>query len=342
MKMCRVVILFVIAFGLSLTWLKAQQPDTVKSFKPKGKIEGNVFASFYYGEKGKDIKTAFQITRAHLGYNYQFSESLSSRVLFDIADPKITIEDTLSGKSSLNHTAHLKFASLTYNFEQITITGGMIPLTQFKLQDRIWGKRYIMKTAPDEYGYCYVADIGVRIEYFISEKVALDFTVRNGEGFKSCQTDNKYWYGLNIYIEPIKKIHYKILIDYFKDSLNQYNLSNFIGFESTKLKLGVEYILGSNFRQVKNQNLYCLSVYYSYTIVPKFEIFARFDRLISNRINGNANNLSYKNDIFLFLCGVQFIPTKNITTAINLQHRKHINDLYCNEIYGSINFTFNF
>ena len=342
MKTCRVITLFVMAFVLSLKCLKAQQSDTVKSFIPKGKIEGNVFANFYYGEKDGTAKTAFQLTRAHLGYNYQFSESLSSRVLFDISNPKITVEDTLNGKSSLNHTAHLKFASLTYKLDQITISGGMIQLTQFKLQDKIWGRRYIMKTAQDEYGYCNVADIGVRIEYNVSNKIALDLTVRNGEGFKSTQTDDKYWYGLNIYLEPVKKIHYKILFDYFKDSLNQYNLSNFVGFDGSKFKFGIEYIIGSNFKQVKNQKLYCLSVYSSYTIVPKFEIFARFDRLTSNRINGNSNSWNYKNDLFLFLGGVQFTPTKNITTAINLQYRKYSNELNGNEVYGFINVSFNF
>jgi len=342
MKTCRVIILFVITFGLSLKCLKAQQSDTVKSFIPKGKIEGNIFANFYYGQKDGSAKTAFQITRAHLGYNYQFSESLSSRVLFDISSPKITVEDTLSGKSSLNHTAHLKFASLTYKIDQINISGGMIQLTQFKLQDKIWGRRYIMKTAQDEYGYSNVADIGARVEYTVSNKIALDFTVRNGEGFKSIQTDDKYWYGLNIYLEPVKRIHYKILIDYFKDSLNQYNLSNFVGFDGSKFKFGIEYIIGSNFKQIKNQKLYCLSVYSSYTIVPKFEIFARFDRLTSNRINGNSNNWNYKNDLVLFLGGVQFTPTKNITTAINLQHRKFMNELNGNEVYGFINVSFNF
>ncbi len=295
----------------------AQVKDSLVKFSPNGKIEGRVFTDFFY--EFNEHKTAFEISRAYLGYNYSYTENFSVRTVIDVSKPDVTINgktvDTIS--TSLQHTAHLKFAYGTYQKNKFTASIGMIELNQFKLQDQQWGHRYIMKTLQDEYGFCSSADLGAKVDYKFSNWFSADVTVRNGEGFKKVQTDNIYWYGLGVTIQPFKSLYYRVYFDYSKKDVTQLNITNYISYIGTKFKVGAELELGQNFGNVVHKKLNGLSLFTVYQLTPKFEIFGRYDRLSSNTLSGQTNSWNYDKDLSTAILGIQINPIKNISISLN-------------------------
>jgi len=309
------IILLVLFFAPLLAIGQAQ--DSVKKFVPKGKVEVRIFSNFNYEFSQK--KTAFDVTRAYLGYNYNYTENISARAVIDVSKPDIAINgktvDTIS--TSLQYMAHLKFAYGVYKTDKFTLSFGMIELGQFKLQDQLWGHRYVMKTIQDEYSFCPSADIGFRGEYKIDSWISSDISMRNGEGFKKQQADNKYWYGIGLTLQPVKSFYYRVFYDYGDNEIVQSNLTNFVCFTSPKFKVGAEYVISNNFKFKEDQKLTGISVFASYQLTKKFEVFGRYDDLSSNTLAGKANAWNYDVDNQSMIFGLQLSPVDNISFSLN-------------------------
>jgi hypothetical protein len=94
----------------SLQSLFAQ--DTIKKFVPGGKPLATVFFNYHYDlTKDAQKKSQFELLRSYLGYNYNFSEKFSTRVIMDVGfEEKIDSK----GKTNTSFTAFLKIASLEW------------------------------------------------------------------------------------------------------------------------------------------------------------------------------------------------------------------------------------
>ena len=148
-------VLFALFAGLP-SGLTGQEAET---FKPGGKPEVRIFTSLSSSFSDGETRNKFDLTRAYFGYNYNFSQKLSGRVVFDVADPS-------AGK--LKFTGMLKFGYLRYQTGKWTITGGMIPLPHYDIGDKRWGFRYVFKPFHDEYGFGGAADLGLSAVYRIA------------------------------------------------------------------------------------------------------------------------------------------------------------------------------
>ena len=71
------------------------------------------------------MNKVFQIQRAYLGYQRQFSKAISGRLVLDVGDPAF---------GNFQMTAYLKNAFIQYRKNKFTARLGMIGLFQFKLQ----------------------------------------------------------------------------------------------------------------------------------------------------------------------------------------------------------------
>jgi len=260
-----------------------------------------------------------EVTRAYLGYGYSYSESFSTRVTIDVSKPDIAVNGKVSDTitNSLQYTAHLKFAYGVYKYDRLSIAFGMIELNQFKLQDQFWGRRYIMKTIQDEYGFCSSADLGIKADYRFTDWFSADISMRNGEGFKKQQADNIYWYGGGFAVQPFTGFTYRTYFDFSKKVIVQTNFSNFINYSTNKFKVGAEVIVSSNNGYTVDKKLISYSALAAYQVAPKFELFGRYDNLSSNTLSGGANPWNYDTNADFAICGIQFCPMENIAIAVN-------------------------
>ena len=148
-----------------------------------GKPSVKVFSNFNYNlstEEGETAFKEFEIKRAYLGYSYKIDEQFSTKITFDVGN----------NESGSAYTAFLKIASLKWkNSDKLTINVGMVGTKNFKFMEKSWGRRYIEKSAQDKYKWANSADLGVTADYKISDNLAIDAQILNGEGYKKAQDD---------------------------------------------------------------------------------------------------------------------------------------------------------
>lgn len=84
--------------------------------------------------------------------------------------------------------AYIKNALITYRTGNLTLNGGLISTTQFNMQEKFWGYRYVMKSFQDEYKFGSSADLGISAVYKFADWISADAIVVNGEGYKRFRT----------------------------------------------------------------------------------------------------------------------------------------------------------
>ena len=70
----------------------AQQTE---EFKPSGKLFGLLFADFHNTSTGGENVNVFQVTRSYFGYDYGFSKTFSSRIMFDATTQTVRLSNNL-------------------------------------------------------------------------------------------------------------------------------------------------------------------------------------------------------------------------------------------------------
>jgi len=283
-------------------------------FEPQRNAFARVHSNFHLGISHSDQNSAFEITRAYLGYQHNFDQSFSAVVKLDIGSP-----DDVSDYSRLRRYAYFKTAALSYNYNKLTVNFGLIDLFQFRTQEKFWDKRYIYKSFQDEHAFGSSADIGLALIYNVSEKISCDFVVINGEGYKSLQSDNTYQTALGITYKPADFITTRIYYDYTDKSTIQSNFAAFIGFDYSDYKIGLEYNFNHNSDFVQERNLNGFSFYGSYHVFKSVELFARYDVLRSNKPDNTDIPWNLNSDGSAIITGFQFKPHKYVKLSLNYQ-----------------------
>lgn len=125
-----------------------------EEFKPVGKSIIQVF-----GNAGFDMdqeRYDYNFTRAHLGYQYQFSPNWSAKVIIDrgrstsVGEIKVTdssgeeLQVENSSKEGAHYSMFLKFASLELKVDQdLKLQAGAVLQNHYITQERFWGLRYV-------------------------------------------------------------------------------------------------------------------------------------------------------------------------------------------------------
>ncbi|MBN1819480.1 MAG: porin [Prolixibacteraceae bacterium] len=285
-----------------------------ESYEPNGKAFAVIYANFHRGILGEgNDEMAFELERGYIGYEYNFSPEFYAKINLDIGSP-----NDLSSYSKLRRYAYFKNAFLRYSKNRFEVEFGLISLRQFKLQEKIWECRYLMKSFADEYKLGSSADLGVNFHYTFNKIIDVDFTVMNGEGYNNIQTDDIFKYGLGSNIKFPKNFISRIYYDF---SVNEISESSILFFSSYdfrgKWNLAGEFIYRCNNAWEKSHNIFGISVYGKYNITDKYQLFARFDKIESNIPEGETNPWNLADDGTALIAGVQYIPIKNIKMAIN-------------------------
>ena len=289
----------------------------------KGKVTGTVFFN-YHRDMTKDAlqKSAFEIDRAYLGYDYTFSDKFSAKVTLDVGKDNVS-----------DFTYYLKAAQLDYKAASwAKLSTGMIGLNQFSDQEKFWGYRYIYKSFQDQHSFGTSADLGFNSELSLHKTLKMNLFALNGEGYKKVQDlYGKYKIGGNLVFTPTEKITLKA---YYSEQDSKKlvgtdvvenpkvsNLAFFAGFDMKTFRVGGEYNIMNNGKKftdaAEDHDLSGFSIYTTYVINKKVELFARYDKLESNKVGTAAANWNASKDGSALLAGIQFAPIKGVKSSLN-------------------------
>ena len=311
------VSLFILSMAFSFMAL-AQETEA----KPKGEVTGKVYFN-YHNDITEDVEqtSAFELTRAYLGYNYTFNDKFSARILLDAG----------KGSAASDHSVFIKNAKLDYKADSwITLSAGIFGMKQFKDQEKFWGYRYLYKSLADEYKLGTSADLGAMAAIKIDDNLKMDVLIVNGEGYKKLQdASGKTRFGVNMVYTPgnwIFKAYYDTMkgIDVDNDTkiTTVNNIALFAGYKLNNLfRIGTEYNLMQNGITYKDpadgKDLQGLSFYSTYNINEKWNVFGRYDLLSSNTVPGEVQDWNFSEDGNTIITGVEFKPTKGVNTSVN-------------------------
>ena len=285
-------------------------------FEPNGSPHFKVFWNFHSDfTKDNSQQSAFELKRVYLGYKYAFNEKISAKITYDIGSN--------SGGSA--YTAYVKIAQLDWKMNpKLKFSLVLIGNKQFNDQESLWGYRYAFKGFLNEYKFGASADLGFNSEFTLSSKLKMNLFVFNGEGYKSLQDDNGYQrIGTSFIYNFSDKIFGKIYLDSHpsKDADAITNSSIFVGYKESNFRLGVEYGKIKNGRTYKNadqnHNRDGYSIFAIKSLKNNFEIYARYDSINSNILNGQITPWNYNNDGKLFVIGSEHEVTKGVKFNLN-------------------------
>lgn len=282
--------------------------ESSEEFKPNGKPLALIFTNFNTAFSDGETNPSFGITRAYLGYEYNFSSEFYAKVVLDVGDPKV---------GALDRVAYLKNAYVQYKKGNFKAYFGMISTTQFKVSEKIWGYRYIEKSFQDAYKFNSSADFGMNLDYKFNDFISADFSIINGEGYKVVQSDDFVRPGLGVTVKPVKGITARVFGDYMGDDVKQQSLATFLAYTSDKLVLGAEYNYQKNMDMEDGHDIYGTSFYGTFKPSDAVKIFARYDDLKSKTLDGASDGWNVSKDGQLFMAGLEFSPVKGVKVAPN-------------------------
>lgn len=307
--------------------------ESKEEFKPSGKPLALIFTNFNTAFTDGESHPSFEITRAYLGYEYNFSENWYAKTVLDVGDPKV---------GGFQMTAYLKNAYVEYNTGNFKAYFGLISTTQFKTSEKLWGNRYIEKSFQDAYKFNSSADLGFNIDYKFADFLSADFSVINGEGYKVIQNDDFVRPGLGITLTPVKAITARVFGDYMGKDVKQQSLATLLAYKGKKLVLAAEYNYQKNVSMNDGKDMFGTSFYATYQATDALSLFARFDDVKSNTLENESEAWNLGKDGQLLMAGVQFSPIKGVKVAPNFRSWNTADDSTPNTTYFYLNCEFKF
>jgi hypothetical protein len=293
---------------LFLTW-NAFSQETEEKFKPNGQGIIKIFTNYHSTFSDGEASRVFEIQRAYLGYQANLSEKISGKLILDVGDPDF---------GNFQMTAYLKNAFVQYDDGKLVAKLGMIGLHQYKIQESQWGGRYLYKSFMDEHKFGPSADLGAFVGYKFHDMFSADFTIANGDGYKSIESDTTLKYSVGATVKPISGMVFRTSYDYMGREDVQQTMAFYLGYSTKKVDVGAEYNYQWNHKMVQDHHLQGLSFYGSYqSKIVRF--FGRYDNLSSPVLSGDADPWNDEKDGQLIIAGVEFLPVKGLIITPNYQ-----------------------
>jgi hypothetical protein len=279
----------------------------------QGKPVAEIFTDFHYSINDTSKTTGFGITRAHLGYKYTPEGDFSALLMINIGTP----EDLAEG-SVLKRYAFFREASIAYKKEKITVNFGMVSTRYEDFQQAFWGKRYLGPEYQAAYGYGSVADLGVVVDYRLSDLLKFDFSLLNGKGYSNVQYDNSLKTAFGFNISTSNNIFIRLYGDLMRSQgILQNTLIGFAGIKNSFFSIGVEGSHKTNLDLTEGHDVWGISSTGSIFLNKKTEIFARYDYAASVKVAEEVLQWDYQKDATYFIGGIQRTLNDYLIIALN-------------------------
>jgi len=299
--------------ALLLIWV-LQGYSQNETFKPSGSPFAVIYANFHQGiTDAASNESAFELVRGYIGYEYTFSPNFYAKINLDIGSP-----EDLSEYAKARRYAYFKNAYLRYSQNKLKVEFGLIGLKEFKLMETVWERRYMMKTLADEYSIGASADLGMNFNYSFNDRWDADFTIMNGEGYNNIQTDGIFKYAVGSTFKLPRNFTSRLYYDFTKDEILQNTWHVFTSYDfNGKANIAGEALYRTNEKWKEGQDRYGFSVYAKYNIREKYQLFARFDKMASNKQEDEDTPWNLAKDGTALVAGIQYQPIKKIKMALN-------------------------
>ena len=275
--------------------------------------------------KASDV-SGFNLTRSRLGYEYQTAGSLKATVVLDVN----TLDDN-------TRTANFHYAMLEWAYQKLTLSGGLIYLSQFEEQEAFWGRRYIEKSFQDLYGFGHDSDLGLKLKYGFTDWLSADFAITNGEGTLNLNNNNTYKYGLGITVIPVTGLTLRAYTDLYGKSPNLYpeagpsasyknqgTIALFAGYSNSSFSLGAEYNNQKNRSFVNGCDYSGLSVYAGVPLNEKFGLYGRYDYVDTKTLDGITYDWSAIVNESALVAGFEYKPTSQLSISPNYRYAESL------------------
>lgn len=305
----------------------------------KGSAIITIFSDFHSGFGHVNNDRGFDLDRAYIGYRYKLPHNLEIKAVMDFGHFKEINE--------YQRVGFIKNALATWKYKNLTLSGGLISTTQFKIQESFWGKRYIMKSFQDEYKFGSSADLGISAEYKFNKIVSADVIVVNGEGYKKLQIDEGVQYGAGLTLTPMKGLIIRGYASYNEaaESLKEgadipeeikgiTNLAFMTGYKNAHFSIGAEYNYMFNTKYTDGNDKSGISLYSTINLSKNISLYGRWDYLTSK------DSWDISADGMNGMAGVEFKLGKYIKLSPNFRIWNPKSDGVKNSCYAYMNASF--
>lgn len=312
--------------------------ETKETFKTHGKPLLTVFSNYHVGLTEDSNQAAFEVLRAFLGWEQYLTPNMSVEVKIDIGSP--SEESTYD---MVKRYAYLRNVALKYKSEKLIAQFGIIGMWHFKDQESFWGYRYIYKSFADEHKFGKSVDLGLRARYMFSKNIYADFCLVNGEGASQLQTNEEFQYCFG-FGAKFKKVHARIYTNYAPtEDVDQMTYAAFLGYRFTKnFRLGGDLNFMQNYNGNKGYHQSGASIYSTYNISKKWNVFARYDIRRSNILEDDDSPWNIAKDGSAIISGVEYRYLPNLKFSVNYQDWKDYAANGDHEAYIYFNVGFKF
>jgi hypothetical protein len=292
---------------LTVASASAQESDV---FKPGGKIYGLFFTNFHTTFEGGSNSSAFEVTRSYLGFEYRFSEGISTRILYD------GTTSVIDGKTL--YTGYLRNAFIQYNKGSFILQGGLIGMEQVSAMEKIWAYRFISKPPIDYSGMVQVADLGVSTKFSAVKWLSVDLSVTQGRGVKNLVADGTYKLSAGFTMTPATNMIIRGFFDMMGPTGSmQRTASITAAYTGPRLTAGAEYLRQDNNKMTPGNDYSGVSFFTRVPLAEKVNLFARYDRISSTIPEGETDPWNITKDGAYLFAGIDFSPARNIRISPN-------------------------
>ncbi|HLP72098.1 MAG TPA: hypothetical protein VK155_04285 [Bacteroidales bacterium] len=275
-----------------------------------------IFADFhYFPDNDSSTTTGFAVNRAYLGCNFTTDTRFTGSVIVNVANPS-----ELAPGAKSRRVAYFREASVTWNGDRLTLSGGMTTTKGTIFQQRFIGKRYVAENFEALDGYISVADLGFTVEYKINDRLKADMSLMNGEGYSELHLDNSIRGSVGLTIVPLKNTVIRLYGDMDRPGgIRQNMLLCFIGYKNNRVNLAAEVAGRTSLDKIPGHNAWGFSSTCSVKIFEKTELFGRFDHTASKTVPNEDLPWNYDSDRQFAVTGIQYSFTDAFRIALDYQ-----------------------
>jgi hypothetical protein len=287
----------------------------------QGKPIAEIFTDFHYRINDTSKTTGFGMSRAHIGYKYTPEGNVSAHIIINIGTP----EDLAEGSVPKRY-GFFREASIAYKKEKLIVNFGMVSTRYEDFQQGFWGKRYLGPEYQAAYGYGSVADIGVVVDYRLSDVLKFDLSLLNGKGYNNVQVDNSLKTAFGFNISSSNNIFIRLYSDLMRTkNVLQNTLIGFAGIKNNIFSIGVEGSHKTNLDLIKGHDVWGFSSTGSIFLNKKYEIFARYDYAASVKVHEEELQWDYLKDATCLIAGIQRTINNYLRIALNYRRTNPYN-----------------
>ena len=297
-------------------------------------ISGLSYFNYATGDASNDEAHGFAMNRVYFTYKTNVSENTSFKFQADVLQ---------QGGDGLQ--MYLKNAKMDHMAtENITFMYGLQGMNVFKSQEKIWGNRFLSKSAMDLNKWSPSADLGLGVKLSMgcpiikSNKVSGSLLFTNGEGYKNDSSDGnerisaalgyKHNIGEDMNLQAggsFSTLSYDAELDDSGAEVSAEGTATIMalygGFSGFGLRTGFEYNMGTDLNlEGYGADAKLMSYYgtYNLTFIDGLSLIVRYDSLDNGADDDDQTDVDESADTAILLTGLSYKCAEGITFAPNM------------------------